>query len=87
MSLQPVVAKQQSVALRRDIFNRNQAVHFVESQQVEVRLRANVWVVGIIVSTLQALKKCMGLGYEVSYSCPHGMRTEEFRTEDIREAN
>ncbi|KZP23789.1 hypothetical protein FIBSPDRAFT_857919 [Athelia psychrophila] len=54
-------------------------------QRVEVRIKANIWVAGIIVSTLQFIQNFASLGYEVEYrSHAQEYRRESFREDDVR---
>jgi len=53
-------------------------------QTVEVRIRGNIWVVGLIVGALQFFNRFASMGYEVEYQSHSGYRRDTFRTEDIR---
>ncbi|KDQ59260.1 hypothetical protein JAAARDRAFT_33987 [Jaapia argillacea MUCL 33604] len=53
-------------------------------QQVEVRLQANMWVVGIIVGALEGLRKFAGMVYEVEYKTNHGFARDHFPVHDVR---
>ncbi|KAI0065089.1 hypothetical protein BV25DRAFT_1989345 [Artomyces pyxidatus] len=59
---------------------------FVLHQEVQVHIRANVWVVGVIVSVLQLCHKFMGWGYEVEYIVPETGRVtvEQFPLNQMR---
>ncbi|EKM58372.1 uncharacterized protein PHACADRAFT_207200 [Phanerochaete carnosa HHB-10118-sp] len=53
-----------------------------KGDQVEVRIDANVWVVGMIVTVLHVANRLFGAQYEVSYRSPRGGRQLK-RTFDI----
>ncbi|KII89958.1 hypothetical protein PLICRDRAFT_29141 [Plicaturopsis crispa FD-325 SS-3] len=66
----------------------SQLYHLSESQTVQVRIRTNCWVVGLVVGTLQFFKSIAGWGYEIEYQVPSGGSFRSlrgpFRQEDIR---
>ncbi|KAA1467511.1 hypothetical protein DENSPDRAFT_832586 [Dentipellis sp. KUC8613] len=63
---------------------------FARAQKVQVRIRADVWVVGMVVSVLQFCKWISGRGYEleVEYVAPDTGRptTGRFPPSDVRRA-
>lgn len=59
----------------------------VQQETVEVRIRANgtsVWVVGLIVGTLDCISQFTNLRYTVEYRSPSGLMVQTFPPEDIR---
>ncbi|TFK47828.1 hypothetical protein OE88DRAFT_1665484 [Heliocybe sulcata] len=56
----------------------------VLNQTVQVRIRANVWVMGIIVGFLECINRITGMVYQVEYSGPMGPARSYFGPEDVR---
>ncbi|EPQ54077.1 hypothetical protein GLOTRDRAFT_130460 [Gloeophyllum trabeum ATCC 11539] len=56
----------------------------VLNQSVQVRIRTNVWVMGIIVGFLECLNKITGMAYQVEYTTPMGPQRSYFGPDDIR---
>ncbi|KIJ50965.1 hypothetical protein M422DRAFT_776882 [Sphaerobolus stellatus SS14] len=54
--------------------------------QVEVRIRGNFWVVGLLVSGFHLVSSYFGHGYDVEYTDLGGrdIHRSQFRAEDIR---
>ncbi|KZT22348.1 hypothetical protein NEOLEDRAFT_1171367 [Neolentinus lepideus HHB14362 ss-1] len=57
---------------------------YVIDQDVEVRIKANVWVVGAIVGLCKLFNKVTGMAYEVEYRTPYGYDRGRFAVGDIR---
>ncbi|KZT22349.1 hypothetical protein NEOLEDRAFT_1180935 [Neolentinus lepideus HHB14362 ss-1] len=56
----------------------------VLNQTVQVRIRANVWVMGIIIGFLECINRITGMAYQVEYSTPMGTARSYFGPDDIR---
>ncbi|KAJ3557379.1 hypothetical protein NM688_g1505 [Phlebia brevispora] len=64
---------------------REQIPHFLREQQVEVRINANVWVMGIIIGILKMCSSYAGATYQVAYISPGGTHQQrEFDSDHIR---
>jgi len=61
-----------------------QVWEFPVGQEVEVYLRTNVWVVGIVIGTLKFFNKFAGWGYEISYRSASQQVRDEFPKESVR---
>ncbi|EGN99168.1 hypothetical protein SERLA73DRAFT_182028 [Serpula lacrymans var. lacrymans S7.3] len=59
-------------------------VNYAINQEVEVRIRANVWVVGIIVGILEVAKRCTRSAYRIVYTSEDQQHTAQFEPEDVR---
>ncbi|KAJ7593045.1 hypothetical protein C8J56DRAFT_488870 [Mycena floridula] len=59
--------------------------HFALNQQVEVCLRGNMWVLGIVVGALKLWDKLTGgVGYDVRYTLSGESRTDTFPADSLR---
>ncbi|KAG2367811.1 hypothetical protein BDR07DRAFT_1478641 [Suillus spraguei] len=58
-----------------------------ENESVEVRIRANLWAVGFVISGLQFIRILAGWGYEVEFISSSGQRNRDFFIpNDVRRA-
>ncbi|TFK47826.1 hypothetical protein OE88DRAFT_1665480 [Heliocybe sulcata] len=57
---------------------------YVIEQDVEVRIKANVWVLGVIIGFCRLLNKATGMTYEVEYRTPSGYSRGRFDLADVR---
>ncbi|KAF8589820.1 hypothetical protein K439DRAFT_1628351 [Ramaria rubella] len=57
-----------------------------QGEQVEVRIRGNIWIVGFLVSSLHLISSYFGHGYDVEYKDNRSGQPHRgaFRQEDIR---
>ncbi|KAF8505184.1 hypothetical protein JB92DRAFT_758907 [Gautieria morchelliformis] len=58
---------------------------YMKGEQVEVRIRGNIWIVGLLVSSLHLISSYLGKGYDVEYKDQRGQAyRDQFREEDVR---
>ncbi|GBE87998.1 hypothetical protein SCP_1202240 [Sparassis crispa] len=60
------------------------AGEFMMDQSVSVRIRANHWVIGVIVGILHMCHKYANVGYEIQYSIDGRLCTDTFAVDDMR---
>ncbi|OCH95382.1 hypothetical protein OBBRIDRAFT_788263 [Obba rivulosa] len=54
------------------------------SQTVSVRIRADLWVIGVIVAVVNVFSRMMGVEYEIQYTIDGVVQRQKFSARDIR---